>query len=233
MMLVDPDGRFLTQRELPRLALIEPCLTDGQLTLAAPGVADFALTVSDDGPRGPVAIWRDTVLAVDQGDAVADWFSAFLATPVRLVRLAEDHVRRVDPAYARRPDDQTSLSDGYPFLLISEASLDDLNGRLEWPLEMRRFRPNIVVAGCPPYAEDTWRQISIGSVCFDVVKPCGRCAITTTDQETAVRGKEPLRTLATYRTVDGKVMFGQNLLYDGAGTIRVGDQVTLLSLAAC
>ncbi|MCC6627674.1 MAG: MOSC domain-containing protein [Chloroflexi bacterium] len=228
LMVVDDEGRFLTQREQPRLALVAPHLTGDTLTLTAPDLPPLTLTLTDAGPRRPVVVWRDTVPAVDQGAAAAEWFTTHLGVRCRLVRLAGETTRRVDPAYARRPDDQTSFADAYPFLLLSEASLDDLNRRLATPLDMRRFRPNIVVTGCAPYAEDGWRQLGIGAVRFDVVKPCARCAITTTDQDTAARGVEPLRTLATYRRIDDKVMFGQNLVHQGGGVLRVGDAVTVL-----
>jgi uncharacterized protein YcbX len=230
LMLVDPEGRFLTQREFPRMALIAPRLDGETLTVEAPGMSPLTVVATDDGPRAKVVVWRDRCTAIDQGDAAAAWFGAFLGAPCRLARMADDFVRRVDGRYARRPDDQTGFADGYPFLLISEASLDDLNGRLASPLPMNRFRPNIVVTGCPPFAEDRWKRIQLGPVVFDLVKPCARCVITTTDQTTAERGKEPLRTLATYRRRrDGKVLFGQNLLHEGEGVIRAGDAVEILS----
>ena len=121
------------------------------------------------------------------------------------------------------------FADGFPLLLIARESLDDLNSRLPAPLGMERFRPNLVVSGCAPYAEDTWRRIRIAGIEFDLVKPCARCAITTTDQATAERGKEPLRTLAAYRTVQGKVMFGQNVIHSRSGTLRVGDRVEVVA----
>jgi len=227
-MVVGPDHRFLTQRELPRLALIRPHLEDGRLRLAAPDYAAIELAPGDTGARYEVAVWRDTVCAVDQGDAVAEWFSSFLGTGVRLVRMPRDVVRRVDPAYAPRITDQLGFADGYPALLISEESLEDLNGRLAEPLPMNRFRPNIVLRGSGiPFAEDTWAKISIGSVPFDVVKACARCVTTTTDQRTAARGAEPLVTLATYRRVPRGVLFGQNLVHAAEGTLRVGDEVTV------
>ena len=229
LMLVDPEGRFLTQREFPRLALVAPRLDGETLMIEAPAMPPLTVVATDDGPRARVVVWRDRCAAIDQGDAAAEWFGAFLGAPCRLARMADAFVRRVDGRYARRPDDQTGFADGYPFLLISEASLDDLNGRLAAPLAMNRFRPNIVVSGCPPYAEDGWKRIRIGPVVFDLVKRCARCVITTTDQATAERGKEPLRTLATYRRRrDGKVLFGQNLVHEGEGVIRAGDAVEIL-----
>ncbi len=144
------------------------------------------------------------------------------------MRLAETWVRQVDPSYAR-PDDQVGFADGFPFLLASESSLADLNRRLARPVPMERFRPNLVVQGAAPYAEDTWRRIRIGAVSFRVVKPCARCVTTTVDQTLGVRaGNEPLETLARYRLQDRGVMFAQNLLHDGNGALRVGDRLTLL-----
>jgi uncharacterized protein YcbX len=233
MMVVNPAGRFLTQREHPRMALIQPVASATSLTVSAPGMPPLAVDRQGDGPRRAVIVWRDRCQAVDQGDEAAGWFSDFLGRSCRLVRLPDDVTRPVNPRYARRPDDQVAFSDGFPFLLLSEESLADLNARLAAPLEMRRFRPNIVVAGAGAYAEDGWRHLRIGALTFDVVKPCQRCAITTVDQATAERGTEPLRTLATYRQVpSGGVMFGQNLLHDGEGYLRVGDAVTVLAVAS-
>jgi MOSC domain-containing protein len=227
-MLVGPDHWFLTQRELPRLTLIHPTLQDGCLQLDAPGLPSFQLAPRECGDRYEVTVWRDTLTAIDQGNAVSEWFSTFLSTDVRLVRMPSDVVRRIDPAYAPRSTDQVGFADGYPALLISEESLADLNGRLAEPLPMNRFRPNIVVRGTgDPYAEDTWATIRVGPVPFDVVKACARCAITTTDQVTATRGPEPLVTLATYRRVPRGVLFGQNLVHAAEGVISIGDALTV------
>ena len=223
-------GRFLTQRELPRMALIRPRIADGELLATAPGLPDLAAPIGRKGATREVAIWRDRCPAVDQGADAARWFSDFLRHDCRLVRLAEGYVRRVDPAYATSERDQVGFADGYPALLLSEESLADLNGRLAAPLPMDRFRPNIVVAGGGgPYAEDRLARVRIGAVDFHVVKACARCAITTTDQATAERGKEPLATLATYRRVERGVLFGQNLIHAGPGLIRRGDRVEVLA----
>jgi uncharacterized protein YcbX len=227
-MLVTPDGDFLTQREYPRIALIHPRWDAGQLEISAPGMLHYSLGPVVPGPRRQVAIWRDTCEAVDQGDAAAEWFSTYLGAPCRLVRLADDFTRQVDQRYAPRPTDQTGFADGFPFLIISQASLDDLNSRLSTPLPMNRFRPNLVVTGCGPFAEDTWKVIRVGGIVLDVVKPCARCVITTTDQDTTERGKEPLHTLASYRNVNGKVMFGQNAIHRSEGQLRRGDVVEVL-----
>lgn len=222
-------GRFLTQRELPRMALIAPRIADGALRATAPGMPALAAPIRREGATREVAVWRDRCPAVDQGADAARWFSDFLRHECRLVRMAEGFVRRVDPAYATADRDQVGFADGYPFLLLSEESLADLNRRLPEPLPTDRFRPNIVIAGGgAPYVEDRLARVRIGAVAFQVVKACARCAITTTDQATAQRGKEPLATLATYRRVERGVLFGQNLIHEGPGTIRRGDRVAVL-----
>lgn len=229
-MVVDAaTGLFLTQRELPRMALIRPEIAGAVLHLRAPGMPDLAIQTVPAGEERDVIVWRDRCRAVDQGAEVAGWLSEFLRTPCRLVRMAEDYVRHVDPAYAVDPADQVGFADGYPFLLISEESLDDLNSRLPEPLPMNRFRPNIVVAGGgAPYMEDRWRRLAIGTLTMHIVKACARCTITTTDQDTGARAREPLATLAGYRRVERGVLFGQNVIHRGSGTIRCGDPVSVL-----
>ena len=230
-MVVDGiTGLFLTQREAPRLALIRPFLEDDALRLEAPGMSPLALTPVTSGPVRDVIVWQDRCCAVDQGGEAAGWLTRFLGVDCRLVRMAEDHVRPVDPRYAVGRRDRVGFADGYPFLLLSRESLDDLNARLAAPVPMNRFRPNIVVAGGgAPFLEDRWRRIRIGSVTFYVVKPCARCVITTVDQDSAVPGREPLATLARYRNSPRGVLFGQNLIHAGTGTIRRGDPVTVLA----
>lgn len=236
MMVVDDHGEFITQRELPRLALIAPQpRDDGMMVLSAPDMPDLAFRPSGAegaGVRVRVRVWHDVCDAVDQGDDVAAWLRDFLAVPVRLVHIADDFARKVDVRYARNPYDQTGFADGFPFLLISQASLDDLNARLDAPVPMNRFRPNIVVSRCDAFAEDAWRELCIGDLRFSVVKPCARCVIPTIDQDTAVAGHEPIRTLATYRRAGQKVMFGQNLIAHGTGTLRVGDAVRVVAPSA-
>jgi uncharacterized protein len=232
LLLTDADGVFLTQREHPRLALIKPEIDGDHLTVVAPEMPTLTLAIVQTGVPHAVRIWRDTCQAIDQGDVAADWFGAFLHTRCRLVAMAPNFVRRVNPQYARRAEDQVGFADGYPFLLTTEASLQDLNARLAAPLPMNRFRPNIVIAGSTPYAEDRWQSLRLGPVDFAVAKPCVRCVITTTDQETTQKGQEPLRTLATYRHVSGLgVTFGQNLIHLEPGTLRLGDPVVLVENA--
>jgi uncharacterized protein YcbX len=224
-MLVDATGGFVSQRTVPRMALISVSIGDESLTVHATGMVD--LEVPFDGESGGsigVEVWGDAQRGVPVGEEADRWFGRFLGGDYRLVRQPEDDVRPVDSVYAA-DGDRTSFADRFPFLLISEASLEDLNGRLESPLPMNRFRPNLVVRGCGPYAEDGWGNVRIGGTDFRVAEPCRRCAITTTNQETAERGKEPLRTLATYRKSAGEVEFGRNLIHTSPGNVSVGDPV--------
>jgi uncharacterized protein YcbX len=153
---------------------------------------------ASSGGSRPVTIWRDTCLAESAGSRAARWFSDYLGDSFDLVRMPDATVRQVDPGYAG-DGDRVGFADGFPFLLLSEGSLEELNRRLDQPVPMDRFRPNLVVTGCDPYAEDAWARLTIGELVFRVVKPCARCTITTTDQETGQRGPEPLRMLASYR----------------------------------
>ncbi|MFL5546924.1 MAG: MOSC domain-containing protein, partial [Gemmatimonadales bacterium] len=160
------------------------------------------------------------------GEPAARWFSEFLGIPCSMVHMPAESLRPTNPAYDPSGS-RVSFADAYPLLLISEESLADLNGRLAQPLPMNRFRPNLTVSGGGPFAEDRWSRVEIGSVVLNLVKPCDRCVITTTDQTTTERGVEPLRTLATYRKVDGKVYFGQNAVHEAPGRLRVGDAVSV------
>ncbi len=224
-MLVDGAGEFMSQRTHPRMALISTRLSEELLTVSAPGMPDLPIPLrQENGNLIDVEVWGDVNKGALVGDEADRWFGEFLRFLCRLVRKPEDDPRQVNSIYAQSGD-QTSFADGFAFLLISEASLDDLNSRLEDPLPMNRFRPNFVVKGCDAYAEDGWDRLHIGGIPFRVAEACARCAITTTDQETAERGKEPLRTLATYRKIDGEVYFGRNLIHDALGTVRVGDTV--------
>lgn len=224
-MLVDETGEFMTQRAHPRMALISTRFATEYLIVGAPGMPELGIPLRQ-GPANliDVRVFGDT----NKGDLVggeADrWFSEFLEFPCRLVHKPDDDLRLIDSSIAESGD-QVGFADGFAFLLISEASLEDLNSRLEESLPMNRFRPNFVVRGCGPYAEDGWSRLRIGGVPFRVAEPCPRCAITTVDQRTGARGKEPLRTLATYRKSDGEVFFGRNLIHDALGTVRVGDPV--------
>jgi len=228
LLVIEPNGTFLTQREHPRLALVTPVIQDENLMLSAPDMDSLVVALSHHGTPQHVRIFRDTCEAVDQGEAVSEWFSTYLQTPCRVVAMAPHFARQVNPNFAQRPEDQVAFADAFPFLMISEASLGDLNTRMTTPLPMNRFRPNIVITGCPPYAEDTWSSLRIGTVDFAAAKACVRCVVTTTDQATTKRGDEPLKTLATYRKTDTGVIFGQNLIHLNRGTLRVGDAVTAI-----
>lgn len=231
-MLVDPDGRFLTQRDHPRLARIRPRPEEGRLVVEAPDEEPLKLPLEARGEPREVQVWRDRARALDQGDEAASWFEGALGIPCRLVRQAPSDPRSVNPEHARRPEDPVAFQDGFPFHLTAESSLADLNRRLTEPLPMNRFRPNLVVAGAPAYAEDRWSEIRIGEVRFSVVKPCARCATTTVDQDTGVRGREPLRTLSGYRRGEHGVEFGQNLIHHGPGVLRRGAPVEVVAEVA-
>ena len=226
-LVVDHQGNALTQREYGRMVLIKPSLNAGGLRLEAPNSQPL-LVGEPNGPQRQVRIWNDTVTAVDVGYEASDWLSSYLKGPARLVYMPDDTFRRIDPDYS--PEERrVSFTDGFPFLIVSQESMDELNRRMDTPMGIERFRPNVVVSGAPePHAEDNWRTIRIGNLQFDLVKPCARCAVPTVDPQTAVKGKEPTRTLATYRARDGKVYFGQNAIHAGPGTLRVGAEVELI-----
>lgn len=234
--LIDDGGKVVTQRQQPRLALAAAeLLPGGGLRLSAPGLEPLTVPVPEPADTVTMEIFRDKVEAVLAGSEAHAWCSAHTGADVRLVHLDDPAVRRpVDPAYAL-PGETVSLADGYPLLVTSTASLDALNSLVaqgehpgEGPLPMNRFRPNLVVAGADPWAEDDWTRLAVGDVEFRVAKPCGRCVVTTTDQDTADRGREPLHTLGRHRRIGGKLVFGQNLVPLSPGTLRVGDPVRVL-----
>jgi uncharacterized protein YcbX len=224
-MIVDNEGAFVTQREHPRLALIGTAVADGELRLSGPDRAPLAVPLrAAIGAAREVRVWESRVSAHDAGDAAAAWLSAFLGIAVRLVRFDPQHERRCNPAYAGESGAHTAFADGYPILVIGAASLAELNAHLamrgEPPLPMNRFRPNVVIAGLDAHAEDHLATIAVDGVVLQPVKPCTRCQITTTDQDTALRGIEPLSTLASYRhdATLGGVTFGMNaIVVAGAG----------------
>jgi uncharacterized protein YcbX len=229
MMVVTPDGEFLTQREHPRLALVTPTLKNEALTLSAPNFESIQFTVQSSGTPSPVNIWSSKAVdAIDQGDEAAAWFSDWLGTSVRLVHMANGFKRKVNPIYAINADDHTGFADGYPILIISEESLQDLNSRLDSALPMNRFRPNLVVKGCAPFAEDTWKRIRIGDLEMALVKPCARCVVTTIDKETLAKSKEPLKTLGIYRKHELGAIFGMNTIPLSEGKVEVGMRVEIL-----
>jgi uncharacterized protein YcbX len=229
MMVVTPDGKFLTQREYPRLALITPTLKNEAVTLSAPDFESIQFPIQSTGTPIPVDIWHSkNVDAIDQGDEAAAWFSDWLGTPVRLVHIADGFKRKVNSMYAVNSDDHTGFADGYPILIISEESLHDLNSRLDSPVPMNRFRPNLVVKGGTPFAEDTWKRIRIGEVEMALVKPCPRCVVTTIDKETLAKSKEPLKTLEKFRRHELGAIFGMNVIPLNEGRIETGMTVEIL-----
>jgi len=230
-MVVSPDGRFITQREEPSLAMVGTALQGGHLELSAPGLPQLAVPLQRPvrGASVEVTVWRDRVQAFDEGHAAATWLGAHLRRDVRLVRFDDARPRPTDPAWSHGLAGTSAFADGYPVLVLSRASLDDLNSRLPSPLPVDRFRPNVYLGDCAPYAEDAIGALQSQCARLRIVKPCTRCVITTTDQATgAPQGDEPLRTLKAYRW-DGAlrgVTFGQNAIVERPGRLEVGALLT-------
>jgi uncharacterized protein YcbX len=227
-MLVDNANRFLSQREIPSLALLQVHIADNGLLVqhkhhSSSFHIPFQLQSND---TITVEIWNDICQAQPVSKEADQWFSQLLSFTCRLVYMPESTHRKVDVNYASN-NEITGFSDGYPFLLVGQSSLDDLNSRLTTPLPINRFRPNLVFTGGEPFEEDTFEEFMINNISFFGVKLCPRCSITTTDQTSAQRGKEPLKTLSTYRMVNNNVYFGQNLLHRGEGFIKVGNTVNI------
>ncbi len=233
MIVTAADRRFISQRSHPAMATIAVAIKNGMLRLTAPGRAPLEIAVDHEGASSPVTVWSSECLGVDAGDAAADWLSAVLGERLRLVRQDPARIRLANPQYAGPSPHSVSFADAYPILMISRASLEELNRRLPAPIPMARFRPNVVIEGVDAHAEDAMTRFSAGPVVLRGVKYCDRCPITTTDQETGVRDtrQEPLRTLATYRHdyVLKGVIFGQNCVVEsGVGEIlAVGTELTI------
>ena len=227
LMLVDANSRFLTQREFGQLCLVQPAIVDDGVTVSAPGMSDLHFVPSNTGALVRTEVWGTPIDTAVQSADVNNWFSDFLRTDVRLVTIREGFERRIDPQYATCDTDVVSFADGYSLLLLSQESLDGLNQRLTTPVGIDRFRPNIVVCGATPHAEDTWKSLTIGSARFSGVKPCARCGIVAVDPSTGEREKQPTATLVGYRTFEKGVMFGMNLIHHETGLISVGDEVQI------
>lgn len=228
MLCQSSDGRFLSQRELPALALVQPSLVGDHLIIAAPGRESLHVLRRPSGPRRPVQLWDWDAEAsvVDLGADAAKWWSALVQRDVRFVWSPDDTTRLTQPTATGVAGGRVAFSDGFPLLLVSEASLDGLNARLPAPVPMDRFRPNVVLSEvATAHAEDGWARVRVGDVVLRGTKRCPRCVMTTIDQATATGRDEPLRTLATYRRDDGKIWFGVNAEHETHGTLRVGDAV--------
>lgn len=230
-MLVDENNQFLTQRDVHEMALFKLQFNDHTLTVSfGSDVLHVPLLSTHAAHVSKAMIWDDEVTVVEGDPQHSQWFSDRMKRKCRLVFFPEENRRQIDANYVKDTMN-VSLADGYPFLLIGQRSLDDLNRRLEHAVPMNRFRPNFVVAGAEPYAEESWSQFSIGKIQFQGVKPCARCNIPTIDQATGASGKEPIRTLSRYRRSGEKVLFGQNVIARGEGIIRVGEKVLVESFS--
>ncbi len=237
-MLVDADGMAITAREYHRLALIQPAFAEsdrnGALILKAAAQEAITVTVPTSGPALDVRIWDDTVSAWDAGDEASEWCSAALGARARMVYLASQARRPLQPRFAGdlpSTEREVAFSDGAPLLLLGQGSIDGLNERLLEQggdaVSVARFRPNVLLGGIAAHEEDAWREIVIGGVTIGVGSQCLRCVMTTVDPQTAESGVEPLRTFASYRRADGGVVFGMNATHAVPGTLRVGDAVTV------
>lgn len=229
-MLIDDNNRFISQREFAKMALLcvsiesdglRVTYTPDQLSILIPFKPQTNNTVQ-------VTVWDDTCEGTLVNPEIDAWFTQVLGMGARLIYMTEDSLRAVDPRYARQQE-VTSFADGYPFLLIGQASLDELNTRLQNHIKMDRFRPNIVFTGGEPYAEDVMPHININGIDFFGVKRCARCVMITIDQQSAAKNVEPMKILAGYRAQKNKIFFGQNLLHSGRGSISVGDTLNVLS----
>ena len=235
-MLVDEQGMFISLRSEPRLCRIQPEIHHHGLCLHFLHESIQPLFIPEASPQGEpmeVTVWDDQFSAFKVSEHADHWFSKIIGRTCHLVWLGSKSARAIDQQYGKAGD-TVSFADGYPYLVISEASLKDLNHRLdlvgESHIPMERFRPNIVLAGTEPYAEDQWESFRVGSSTVELVKPCTRCQVTTLDTHSGQFGKEPLKTLATYRKADKGVQFGVNAIIRGNGTISVGDQADSMAL---
>jgi uncharacterized protein YcbX len=229
-MLVDKNGMFLTQREYPQMALLQVNMKNDKLevTHKVKQISNLRLPISNEKSNSIVVnVWNDVVIAKRLNKEVDLWFSEALNLDCQLVCMNDDSDRITDKKYTPEPK-QVSFADAYPFLIIGQESLNELNRRLKEPLPMNRFRPNFVFSGGEPFVEDTWKDFMIGDLKFRAVKPCSRCVVTTVNQDTAEKASEPLETLAKFRKAGNKVNFGQNLVGYNSGLISIGSEIILL-----
>ena len=232
-MLIDENGRFMSQREHPQLAIFQTKIEDNFLKIIHKRTGQILLiNFSSNSQLAPlsVTIWDDETSAIEVSSEASAWFTQALNIPTRLVYMPEESQRKTDVQYALTGEEITSFSDGYPILIIGQSSLNDLNNRLENPVNINRFRPNFVFTHGEPFEEDNWHEFTVGNIRFFGVKPCARCIMTTINQETGEKkDKEPLLTLNKYRKAGNKILFGQNVLISQLGTVSVGDDVTVIS----
>lgn len=230
-MLVDANGKFLSQRMLPRMASFDAIVADGRLLIKERNNPDnpllLTLEEATTGDACSVTVWDDTVQALAIAEPRAsEWLSSRLGQEAHLVYMPDESKRPVDPKYAHNGE-QVSFADGFPYLIAQESSLNELSSRMGWSVEMRRFRPNLVISGGMPWEEDTWKEVDIGSERFLTPKPCARCVMVNVHPETAEKGQEPLRTLSQFRNVGNKVIFGMNACLQStvSGFVSMGDKV--------
>lgn len=230
-LLVDENNQFLTQRKHTQMALLQAAIADDGIEVYKKNNPSERIKfpfVTENKPGENVTIWDDVCEAVEVSKEVSQWFTDALAMNCKLMFMPDDSLRNIDPRYALDDNDITSFSDAYPVMLIAKESLDDLNERLDEKLPMNRFRPNLVIEGLEPYEEDWIKHFSVNAIDFFGVKLCSRCVLTTVNQQTGIKGKEPLKTLATYRSLNNNIYFGQNIIYKGKGTIATGDKVIVI-----
>ncbi|WP_423907302.1 MOSC domain-containing protein [Candidatus Spongiihabitans sp.] len=238
-MVVQADGTFMTQRSFPQMALIETEIVDDVLVLSTFGMeAHVVKPVGDNAERINTEVWGDQISALEYHPITNEWLSQALDSPCKLVSFPADQIRQCDRKFANSGE-HTKFADGFPLLLLSQESLDDLNQRLQAPVGMDRFRPNIVVKGCDAFAEDHWHTIRVNNnsshndssnINLRIVKPCARCSVPTVNQQTGVlAGPEPIHTLSSYRQRGGKVYFGMNSIPDGEGSVSIGDRVSIVN----
>lgn len=229
-LIINEEEKFITQQTHPQLALIKTKIRGNKLILGhkTKDISPLVIPIHHESVEVVlVSIWQDLVEARIVGKYADEWLNDALGIKCRLVYMHDETQRWVDRAYAA-DNEIVSFADAYPFMMIGQSSLDDLNNKLKEKLPMNRFRPNFVFKGGDPFDEDKWKRIKIGNVVFNLVKPCSRCVATTVNQDTAEKNEEPLKTLSTYRNINNKIYFGQNLLHEENGTVKVGDEIEIL-----
>ncbi len=228
-MLIDSNNQFLSQRRVPKMVLIKTQITGSQLILSHSTASSISLPLNpSDGKDCETTLWNQLCSAKTTNKEADQWLSDFLDIPCRLVYQPDKAIRPLDPDYAN-PTDKAYFSDGFPFLIASQASMDSLNQSMRLNLPIQRFRPNLVISQCHSFAEDQWREIEINSIGFRLPKPCSRCSVPTIDLETAETNKEPLKTLNRLRKWNKQVFFGQNALHNNAGELSIGNEVIIKS----